>query len=270
MHLHDPAARPARTLDLALPVHPEAPDRLVGALGLPRARALLDWARAGLLATPGYVVTGFDWHCPADAVPAALSALADLGIPAERTASGILLHEGGLAPANLLPGSPEPAEADVEILASGPAILDGWLADKLMPVRWHTIQTTLRPERPIAASHAGIFFHPDGRVSGARWAEPHLGVGDTDDTTTSAAVVAMLERVSAPAGAAWSTIIAESCDNLPLIGPKPGAPRTILAVGFGIAGATYGEAAAAAIVAGLLGRAGAEVPPCVRASRMAG
>ena len=72
----------------------------------------------------------------------------------------------------------------------------------------------------------------------------------------------------AAAGAGAAFITWESCDGLPVVGPLPGRPDVIVCVGFGAAVHTYGQAAADAIIDGLLGRAGLPAPAAFSTRRL--
>lgn len=157
------------------------------------------------------------------------------------------------------------------MFATGAGPADPWLADKGMPVRWQRVDVPgLRLDRPRVSRQATVWADT-GTLVGARWATPHLEVGETDPTA-SPRVHTMLARLARqdfdlPVGASVAGIVAESCDGLPIVGPIPGRPRVVVCVGFGAAGLTWGFGAAAAVVDGLLGRAGDPVPPALSTAR---
>jgi glycine/D-amino acid oxidase-like deaminating enzyme len=121
--------------------------------------------------------------------------------------------------------------------------------------------------------HATVAWDGALDAVGARWATPHMEVGETEPVPAPA-VDAMLERLTRhafpEAGAragSWAGIVGESCDNLPFFGPIPGRPREIACAGFGFWGLPVIWRAAAAIAAGLLGDASAEVPRTLSTGR---
>jgi glycine/D-amino acid oxidase-like deaminating enzyme len=332
-----------RATGLALPTHPEHPHRLEAGIGTDAARALVAFVRAGLRDLPGLVRTGVDWvatGAEAAEVDDALAAARRIGLAATRTTAGYHLHDGGvvdlaalaaaLVGADPLPVYATAEDAEIDVLATGAVVTDGWLADKITPVRWQVVsfeapppaaspegprpdrQATAQaegptPDRPPAAPAEGHTPYrqatasptPDrpttastptltqqGTVrwlrnpttglldaSGARWATPHMEVGETVPEPEPR-VTAMLERLTRHAfpgvGAVRGVragIVGESCDGLPIVGPVPGRPRIVVCTGFGVAGLTYALPCARAVVDGLLDRPGAGVPAVFRVTR---
>lgn len=269
-------------LGAVLPAHPEPLDRFVAALGPARGAALLDWARAGFERLPGFDPTGVDWRADDDAdADRAMTAAASLGLAAARVDGGVRLLDGGRVDRAALraalaevPVTDRPGAAEVEVLATGPAAVDPWLADKLFPVRWQAIRVAGPAlERPVVSRRATVFAAGALELAGARWAVPHLGAGETAPVTDPR-VGAKLRALAAqdfgvvdPPRAEWAGIVAESCDGLPIFGPLPGRPRVLGAAGLGAAGLTWVGAGVGALLAGLLGRPGARVPAPVSAAR---
>ena len=110
-------------------------------------------------------------------------------------------------------------------------------------------------------------------VAGARWATPHLEVGEADPTPDPR-VVQHLSRILHARGATGPTtvrcwITVSSQDQLPLIGPLPGQARRLVATGFGTNPATWSFAAADAVVAGILHGTDA-VPRRLHSARLLG
>lgn len=265
-----PAARVVDDpLGIALPWQAELPQRFVAALG-DAARPLVDWARASWSHPPARV----RWRCAPAEAEAAIAALAGLGLAGDRDPLGFvfeggLADEGGAVPET---GAEEAAEAEIHVLAPGPRRPGGWLEDKLMPVRWQGLQLRAPTPLPVEVSrHASVFVRGE-QILGARWAEAHLGVGEVEPLPR-AGVSETLARLAAQdhgvgPGTAFAHIVHESCDGLPIVGPRPGAPREVFLAGFGINGPTWGPAAVAAVAAGILAEPGSTLPAPLRASRL--
>ena len=140
--------------------------------------------------------------------------------------------------------------ADIVVFAGGAQLvdLDPYFEDKLTPVRETALATEPVPSRFSLACRAQYAYTswrqaPTGEIliGGCRWATPHMEVGETDDTVVSEAVQAKIHgflcehfQDLAPLQIRnrWSWIHANSCDGLPLIGPIPGSPRTLVCAGF--------------------------------------
>jgi glycine/D-amino acid oxidase-like deaminating enzyme len=272
------------SLGVALPTHPEHPHRLAAALGDARAAELVAFIRAGFDALPGLSRVGVRWRASgpeADEVAPALAACARIGLPAHPTPDGYHLDAGGqvdlaaLADALAFPVHATPELAEVDVYATGPATPDAWLADKLMPVRWQKMLFEGDPlPAPIVSRHATVYWCGGVEAAGARWATPHMEVGETDPTPNPR-VTAVLERLTREelgVGAIRGVragIVGESCDGLPIVGPIPGRPREVACLGFGGNGLAYALPCARAVVDGLLGRPGPGVPPALRVTRFA-
>lgn len=279
-------------LPVALPCHPEHPWRFLAAVGRDTGRTLVAFAAAGLARTPGLVATGVTWPSRGPEAPDAarsVEACAALGLAAHATDEGFRLLGGGLvdraALDAALPG-PDPVDGpppDAELVVLAPTFLPppeagGFLDDTLTPARWHAVGWA-DPGAPAAEAsrQATVFAWVGGGArgyAGARWAEPHLGIGDREAEPPSARVIerlAALARqdrgVEAPPAWARAWVTGESCDGLPIVGPLPGRPRVLVATGLGVATLTYGVAVAEAVADGLLGRDGLAVPAVLSAGR---
>lgn len=256
--------------DVVLPVHDEPPHRLVAALGVAAARELVDWAGEGRAGAPDLDRCGVEWRfgdVPGDTATEARAAFAALGIRVEDGERGVVLVDAGVRKPPVVPDADAgPVAAELVVVTDGE---DPWLADKVfrtpnVGVHWAGLPLA----RPRVSRACSVVATPLGAMTGARWADPFDQGGS--------AVPAMLERLAhqdfgaLPAPGAVSRFVTfVSCDGLPLVGPVPGRPRVVACTGFGLAGATYGEAAARAVVAGILGRPHPPLPRCLRASRMA-
>ncbi len=273
-----PTGLPAEPfLGLVLPCHPEHPHRFVAALGEPAATELIAWARPAREALAGLDPVGVEVPCAgpdAHAAPLAIAAARAIGLRAEPTDAGYRLLEGGRMPQlpAEAPGASATGAAELHVWATPGVPRDPWFADKISAVRWHGVPLAL-PARPRVSRQFSVFAE-GGWMWGARWAEPHLGIGDGPGTPPSAAVLAMLARLSeqdfgAPPSAAPATChtAGESCDGLPIVGPLPGRVRHIALTGFGIAPSVWGPAAVEAVANGILGCAGSTVPRSLSASR---
>ncbi len=261
---------------IVMGAHPEHPWRFEAALGTAAAADLVAFIQASVNAVPGLDRCGVDWVCAgddADQAAPSLAASARIGLRAEATPTGFRLHDAGRAvvPIGDVPVHATPTEAEIDVWATGSAVTDPWLADKILPARWQTARVPgLRLDRPRVSRQATVYAD-DGLVFGARWATPHLEVGETDPHPSDP-VHGMLARLvgqdfDRPAEVGVAGIVAESCDGLPIIGPVPGRPRVVVCAGFGIAGLTYGFGAAASVVDGILGRPGFPVPRALQTSR---
>lgn len=276
------------SLGVALPTHPEHPHRLEAGLGTAAAAALIAFVRAGFDALPGLARVGVDWRVSereVGEVAPALQAATRLGLGVTRTADGYHLHDGGavdlavLRDALLHPDVPVYAtaeDAEVDVYATGPVALDPWLTDKITPCRWQALRFA-GPALPVpvVSQHATVLWSGGLDAAGARWATPHMEVGETAPVPEPR-VTAMLERLTRAAfpdaGAVVSAragIVGESCDGLPIVGPIPGRPRAIVCTGFGVAGLSYALPCARAVVDGLLGRPTGGVPAPLRVTRFA-
>lgn len=174
--------------------------------------------------------------------------------------------------------------AELVVLAAGVGSgeLDARLATAFLPVRDAAIVTAPTDRIRPGVGRAGQgwtswFQRPDGAVvvSGARWATPHLEVGETDSSRVDPRVRARLEAFArgplglegVPIAGAWAWLFARTRDGLPLVGPMPGHSRRIALLGFESNPATFALAAARAVADGLLGGGGA-VPAAVASRRL--
>lgn len=157
--------------------------------------------------------------------------------------------------------------AELVVLACGhtAATLEPWLGDKLWPVRcqsrrllgawpWGSDAVVAQQGHLWWRGSAGRLVH-----GGARWATPHLEVGETL-AEPSAQVSGRLHAVhrqvfpafEAPVMSEVARIEAVSCDHLPLVGARPGGGRTLLLTGFGEHELSWALAAASALVDGIV------------------
>jgi glycine/D-amino acid oxidase-like deaminating enzyme len=176
--------------------------------------------------------------------------------------------------------------ADAVVLAAeawSPAVHE-YFEDKITPVREHgliTAPTALPLYEGIRGQHGWFAARVDvgGRLvaRGARWATPHMEVGERDETP-SPKVIERLEalvRARFPSVAAvpvvdrWAWIEAATCDGLPIVGPIPGSARFVSCVGFG-GSAGMAVRAARAVADGLLGGRAPGVPASFGADRFVG
>lgn len=294
------------------PFHPEHPHRFLHALGLPVARELTSFTLEHRARLPGFRPTGLRWRpTPSDAEDLSRSraAAAALGLAVKPDGEGLLFSEGGLweaesvaeagpwststaAPAPAAPAAPAPAALAAPAAAAPPTPDDEpalrlwtappldasdlpWLEDKLWPVSWHLLPIAgASPGLPEVSRQAGVWWNGGALYAGARWAEPHMGVGDHSSLPPSPAVEAALVRLAAqdlgahPAGPAARLGTWESCDGLPLVGPVPGRPRDIVCTGFGAALATWAPGCVAHVLAEVLGVPGPRLPAAFAAGRM--
>ncbi len=139
---------------------------------------------------------------------------------------------------------------------------EGVLEGALFPVRELSLgmaggepfQHALRAQWGYLAAH----WHEHLVVTGARWATPHLEVGESTLEVEPRVRAKLLgwarqafgvdevleERVS---------IETHTCDGLPLVGPMPGDPTTLVCTGFGRDEVPLALASAEALANGLLG-----------------
>ncbi|MFN7146338.1 MAG: NAD(P)/FAD-dependent oxidoreductase [Myxococcota bacterium] len=276
------------SLGVALPMHPEHPHRLEAGLGTRGAAALIAFVGAGFDTLPGLARVGVDWRASereAAEVTPALEAAARLGLAATRTEDGYHLHDGGAVDLVALrdalehpnvPVHTTPEDAEVDVYATGPVALDPWLADKVTPCRWQALRFAGPALAvPVVSQHGTVLWSGALDAAGARWATPHMEVGETVPVPEPR-VTAMLERVTRAAFPGAGTVVSvragivgESCDGLPIVGPIPGRPRAIVCAGFGVSGLAYALPCARAVVDGLLGRPTDGVPAALRVTRLA-
>lgn len=120
-----------------------------------------------------------------------------------------------------------------------------WYADKVDPVRGQMLATAPAPrifELPVYADHGYDYWRQDelGRVvlGGWRNLDPGAEVGTADvlHEGIQAKMEAFIRRfpqiAEIPVTHRWSGIMGFSRDGLPLVGPAPGAPGALAAVGF--------------------------------------
>ena len=144
-----------------------------------------------------------------------------------------------------------------------------------MPVRDQGLRVEGQPSSgSVTAGRAGQGWtcwrvDDDGvRVSGARWASPHLEVGERDASVIVPSIQSKLEGfarqrlgLDGPVVERWAWVFAQSPDGLPVVGPLPGDPRLVGCVGFGATPLGLEVAAARSVAEGLLeGEGEVEVP----------
>lgn len=273
------------SLGVVLPCHAEHPHRTFAALG-DEAGVLFEFYRRSFGQLPGFMPGPIRWvesWLEAGQLGPSCEAARSLGLPAEPTADGYRMWGGGTVDLRALAAAlsavpvrdevPDELAWEIEVLAGGPAILDPWLADKLLPVRLQGA----RFEGPAVAEPI-VSQHTMLRVSGnlatgGRGATAHFEVGETEPVVQPA-VTALLSRGAhhlVPAWGApletWAGIVAEPCDGLPIVGAVPGRPRTLVLAGLSVNGLSAVAACADALVAGIT-RGEERLPPCLRAARM--
>ena len=176
--------------------------------------------------------------------------------------------------------------AEVVVYAGGATLpqLEPYFHHKVVPVREQALASGPLPaEHPALGGPGGRAGHgytwwrpaPGGGalwVGGARWATPHLEVGETEPVVVNAVQAKLqdfLHRLAPKAAVArrWAWIEGYSCDGLPLVGPLPGGARHIACTAF--SGNDWGlaPAAAATVVDGLLGEGPSAVHPLFSPSR---
>ena len=207
-----------------------------------------------------------------------------MGVRLERTDDGFHLLDGGSVDLAALdealdgPVAAEAGPAEFTVIAAGWwSAEDPYLSDKLLPARWQAARYAAAPLAwPVVSQHANLFFaqDPAGLVAfGARWATPHLEVGETEPTCeprVSALLDLFTRRMFPEVGAPeaeWAGIVAESCDQLPLVGPIPGRPRSLAFTGFGVLGLASMAGAARALAQGLASGRDEGLPPRLRTMR---
>ena len=214
---------------------------------------------------------------------------------AERfTASGgrrldaqVTLEAGSGAPIlSMAHGSRLTAELVVAAAGACSATLHPFFGSCIYPVRLqglHTAAGVSSLAAPVLARHRFEVACPeaDGALSfvGCRWADqPEMGAGETDDAQLSERVTArqdawLRDNLGVDVGEPrrWSGIVACTCDGLPILGPLPGAPRVIAAVGWSGWGLALAPRAVDSICAAILGEdppPGVETPRALTARRL--
>lgn len=275
------AGASAQAVGLGLPCHVEHPHRLEAALGTARAAELVAFIQESLGQTPGFVRTGVTWR-PAgrerEELAASQAAAARLGLKVGATADGYVLEDGGvvdlaaLTAATACPVAATPVPAEVNIWATGAAIVDPYLEDKLTPVRVQAMRFVGAELPPTVTWHAMVRWC-GAWASGARVVTPTLEVGEVE-ARSNAVVSAALERISrqffphlGPVAEERVGIVATTCDGLPIVGPIPGRPREILCLGLGELGLSYAAGVARAVVEGVLEGRPTFLPSCLRTDR---
>lgn len=176
--------------------------------------------------------------------------------------------------------------AQVVVLAAGVGsrAVDGFFAETLHPVREQAL--VVRPQGRlldlgVRAGHAYTWWRqtPAGElvIAGARFATPHLEVGEENAQSIAPKVQTLLQRsleryyphlAGAEVTHRWAWIQDHSCDGLPLVGPLPGDPRLVACTGFNGNLTGLPVRAARAVVEGLLQGRAAGVPRVLSPGRM--
>ena len=267
-------------LGLYLPCHLELPSRFEAAMGLAGAE-LIAAVAAQRDAENGlfFERAGVQWTT--DTPEPELAACVRLGLRAQAAPDGFRVLDGGVIRLDeVCAEAAEPAEGELTLICTAFSG-EPWLGDKVMPVRWQSIAVE---DRGAVVSRAGGVFSVGGRLCGARWATPHMEVGETV-AEPAPAVTAMLQRLAEQDGIAIpgarvrgrsagrssdarAGIVAESCDGLPIVGPLPGRPRLGVLTGLGVAGRTYLPLAAEWLCDSVLGvSGGVRLPACLGTAR---
>ncbi len=261
---------------LALPMHLEAPSRFLAAMG----KAGVDLVDV-LAAHRHGVPTPVEWMLgPSESLEEEVEAARILGLRLDPAPGGFRLLDGTLAAdeagRHVVPSDPAVGELTVHtggfvVGREGSARpREPWLMDKLMPVRWQSIPVATRGA-PVITCSASVFQVAD-RLWGARWATPHLEVGETDPTpeprvTAMLDALARQDGLSRGSGPARAVILTESCDGLPIVGPVPGQPRVAAVAGLGVMGRTWLPLVVDYLVAEPLGGPLVRLPACLGTAR---
>lgn len=114
--------------------------------------------------------------------------------------------------------------------------------DKVNPVREHALATGPGPVVPLGVRAQYGYFTwrstPGGGLAmrGARWATPHMELGETDEVTIDAVQDKiggfLAVRYDTTPVTRWAWIDGHSCDGLPIVGPMPGSVRFVSCAGF--------------------------------------
>jgi hypothetical protein len=261
------------SLPLYLPTHPEHPHRLEAALGSDRAAALIDfiaWGRS--LWEEEAKVLPLHWRPlgqEASEMSASYAASKRLGLEVSPDPEGYWMAAAVAPPLPQPEIHREPVAAEVDIFCTGATPLDPFLHDKIMPVR--QLALLFAGSAPATLSyHASLRFLPTPEglwACGAREATPHLEVGETEPLPSPKVRVA-LERITrsffpelGPTTAEKCGIYADSCDGLPIVGPVPGRPRSLVCAGLGMGGYSYARPCVEVLVSGLLSGNVEKLPP---------
>ncbi len=266
-------AASASSLPLWLPTHPEHPHRLEAALGTDRARALIEFIALGRSFWEEEAVPlPLHWRPlgqEASEIPASYAAAQRLGIDVSPAMEGYIMAAALAPPLPTFEVHPDPVAAEVDVFCTGATPLDPFLHDKITPVRQLALLFAGAAPATLAY-HASLRFlpSPDGLwACGAREATPHMEVGETEPSP-SPKVRSTLERLSrqffpdlGPIIGEKCAIYADSCDGLPIVGPVPGRPRSLVCAGMGMAGYSYARPCVEALVRGLLFGDAEHLPP---------
>ena len=173
-------------------------------------------------------------------------------------------------------------ETELVVVAAGawaPEV-EPWFQEKVFPVRaQHRLEPQSEPPGALGRSqHGYMTWGPaqGGRLlSGCRWASPHLEIGEST-LELNAKVGQKLREFSERRGGAsneevqeWASIMAFSCDGLPILGPVPGRPRIVACVGFNGQDLSLAMACAEQVARGILEGGVGGISPRLLGSRFA-
>ena len=166
-------------------------------------------------------------------------------------------------------------------------IANGWhsqqlhplLEQAITPVRVQAIALPTQSTQPFSCSaQYGYLEWRNTKdhllISGCRWATPHLEVGESDDTIWVGAIAEKLQQAASQLGAhsspshRWSSIVAGSCDQLPLIGPLNSSSPIYACCGFNGRQTALGVRAAQSVLQFLLNGSDPELPSSCSATRL--
>ena len=209
------------------------------------------WSAEQCAKASGYAIAGPGWHDPKAFCVNPKASLQNLAQGAQwycNTKVVAIEDEAHGLSVRLDNGAAVHAEFVVVAAGTETGRLLPSFSDCFTAVRESWMSTPAKPNAPIRPFRGGHGYmrwrdRNDGTrvLGGLRWAVPHMGVGDTDDSTVAEKVRLRLQQMlSGPMGLAlngsvqtWSAIACHSCDNLPIIGAIPGHGRKLICAGWG-------------------------------------
>ncbi|MFT6817001.1 MAG: glycine/D-amino acid oxidase-like deaminating enzyme [Myxococcota bacterium] len=202
---------------------------------------------------------------PDEALVDPVSALNALAICAAKSGARILSHQPLMSfDDGVLQTATAQLIADVVIHAADAASSDWhpFFEPCLNTIRENAAIYPGLPMTGVERNQMGYFTVREtplgGLVRGARWATMHMETGETDPVAVpkvQSKLDAFVEKRGASflnAGHRWAWIETTTCDNLPLVGPLPGAPTLLTCSGFGASDWGLGAGAALALAESLL------------------
>ena len=172
--------------------------------------------------------------------------------------------------------------ADAVVFAAGAwtgELLDGF-SDKVTPVREHVhlgVHEGVKTPQVIRAQNGYIQWRSSASgwaISGARWATPHLEMGEQDTSQTPEPISTALNQFRAhltehcpDPQAVQRYLWAKTCDGLPIIGPVPGRSTWVCCTGFMGNDWGFGIRAGKAVADGLLSGTAPGIPDWLTATR---